>query len=83
MKGGGAAGDAGRKTHSPSARASPALFSVSKLVVGSSSASTPQFTQKVSASAKRMTSEASTFCPALQRPRMSISVPPWAAMRGE
>ena len=50
--------------------ASPSTFSLSKLVVGSSNASRPLVRQKVSANARRMIMEASTFCPALQRPLM-------------
>lgn len=42
----------------------------SKLVVGSSRAKIPQFRQKVSARANRITNEANTFCPALTRVRI-------------
>ena len=45
-------------------------------LTGSSSASTAHCEQKVSARASRMSSDASTFWPALQRPRMSSSVSP-------
>ena len=48
---------------------------LSRLVVGSSRAKTPQSWQKVSARAKRMIKEARTFWPAEQRPRMSNGRP--------
>lgn len=60
-----------------SAAASDSTLARSRLVVGSSRARMPQLTQKDSASARRMTREASTFWPAEQRPRMSSVVSPF------
>lgn len=48
-------------THSTSAWASDSMLSRSRLVVGSSRARMPQFRQKVSASARRMIRDASTW----------------------
>ncbi len=56
--------------------ANPSMLSWSRLVVGSSSANSPQLRQNVSARASRINIEASIFCPALHRPRMSSSVCP-------
>lgn len=51
------------------------IFSLSRFVVGSSKASTPHWMQNVSANARRMIIEVSTFWPALQRPRILSSFP--------
>lgn len=50
-----------KKTHSTSACAKDSIFSLSKLVVGSSSARIPQFRQNVSARANRIMREARTY----------------------
>ena len=63
------------RTRSTSASASASMCALSKLVVGSSSASTPQRAQNTCAKARRMSNAPSTFWPALERPRMSSSVP--------
>lgn len=47
-------------TYSTKAWAKDSMFSLSRLVVGSSSARIPQFRQNVSAKASRMMSEAKT-----------------------
>ena len=59
------------------AMANPSILSESRLVVGSSSASRPQFIQKLSESASLIIMEARTFWPALHRPRMSKMVSPF------
>lgn len=48
------------KSYFPKASARLSIFSLSKLVVGSSKAKTPQLKQKVSASANLMSNEAKT-----------------------
>ena len=60
-----------------SASPSERTLGASRFVVGSSSANTPQPMQNDSASARRMTSDARTFWPAEQRPRMSSVVSPF------
>ena len=49
-------------THCANAAAKPALFASSRFVVGSSNARTPHVTQNVSASARRIISDARTWC---------------------
>ena len=60
-------------TYSTKLSAKASIFSTSKAFVGSSSAKMPQFWPNESDSASRMMIEASIFCPAEHRPRMSIS----------
>ena len=48
-------------THCTRASANPSIFSLSRLVVGSSNAITPQSIQNASASASLITSEANTW----------------------
>lgn len=56
------------------------MLSRSRFVVGSSRANIPQLIQNVSANASRMMMDVSTFCPALQRPRICILTPFWTIM---
>jgi hypothetical protein len=61
------------RTHSTKLAASASMFSVSNAFVGSSRARIPQLWPKESERASRIMIDASIFCPAEQRPRISIS----------
>lgn len=61
------------RTHSTRLSASASIFSVSNAFVGSSRARMPQLWLKESERASRIMIDASIFCPAEQRPRISIS----------
>lgn len=61
------------QTHSTRLSASASMFSVSNAFVGSSRARIPQLWPNESERARRIMIEASIFCPAEHRPRISIS----------
>lgn len=61
------------RSYSTRLAASASMFSVSRAFVGSSNARIPQFWPNESERARRIMMDANIFCPAEQRPRMSIS----------